>query len=193
MDLDGTAGGPRSGIPRVPRAPPPAGPLADRGARRRAPGNAAPRGPGLDRCGRLRARPEGAGRVPKPPFLLCSGDHDPRADGAGTDPGHDPGALHRDKHLRGPGRYRGVPAAGASLPERLLRRGGGLEGRRLWRAVARPAAALWALAVSYGALPLLAWLASPLLPPRTCAWACSLPPAGRPPTGSCTTSGTSRP
>jgi sodium/bile acid cotransporter 7 len=40
----------------------------------------------------------------------------------------------------------------------------GLESRSLYRALVRPTAALWALAVSYGALPLLAWLASGLLP-----------------------------
>src|SRR3712207_3977298 len=40
----------------------------------------------------------------------------------------------------------------------------GLEARRLYGALLRPGAALCALAVSYGALPLLAWLASPLLP-----------------------------
>jgi sodium/bile acid cotransporter 7 len=39
-----------------------------------------------------------------------------------------------------------------------------LEGRRLWAALRRPAPALWALAVSYGALPALALLAGPLLP-----------------------------
>jgi sodium/bile acid cotransporter 7 len=40
----------------------------------------------------------------------------------------------------------------------------GLEGRRLYRMMLRPAAALWAVALSYGAVPLLAWLAGPLLP-----------------------------
>jgi sodium/bile acid cotransporter 7 len=40
----------------------------------------------------------------------------------------------------------------------------GLEARRLWGALARPAAAGWALAVSYGALPGLAWAFGPLLP-----------------------------
>ena len=34
----------------------------------------------------------------------------------------------------------------------------GLDSHRLWRAVRRPWAALWALLVSYGAAPLLAWL-----------------------------------
>jgi sodium/bile acid cotransporter 7 len=40
----------------------------------------------------------------------------------------------------------------------------GMEGRSLYRAAVRPWAALWAVAVSYGALPALAWLAGPLLP-----------------------------
>ena len=40
----------------------------------------------------------------------------------------------------------------------------GMEGRSLYRAAVRPGAALWAVAVSYGALPALAWLAGPLLP-----------------------------
>jgi sodium/bile acid cotransporter 7 len=40
----------------------------------------------------------------------------------------------------------------------------GLEGRRLWAALARPRAALGALAVSYGLLPALAWLLGRLLP-----------------------------
>jgi solute carrier family 10 (sodium/bile acid cotransporter), member 7 len=40
----------------------------------------------------------------------------------------------------------------------------GLEARRLWGALARPAAAFWALAVSYGALPGLAWGLGHLLP-----------------------------
>src|SRR5919199_761442 len=39
-----------------------------------------------------------------------------------------------------------------------------LESRSLYRALVRPAAALCALAVSYGALPLFAWLVAPLLP-----------------------------
>jgi sodium/bile acid cotransporter 7 len=39
-----------------------------------------------------------------------------------------------------------------------------MEGRSLYRAAVRPGAALWAVAVSYGALPALAWLAGPLLP-----------------------------
>jgi sodium/bile acid cotransporter 7 len=39
-----------------------------------------------------------------------------------------------------------------------------MEGRSLYRAAVRPWAALWAVAVSYGALPALAWLAGPLLP-----------------------------
>jgi sodium/bile acid cotransporter 7 len=39
----------------------------------------------------------------------------------------------------------------------------GLESRSLYRALVRPGPALWALAVSYGALPALAWAAGPLL------------------------------
>ncbi len=41
----------------------------------------------------------------------------------------------------------------------------GLETRRLVGALVRPLAALWAVAVSFGLLPALAWLAGPLLPP----------------------------
>jgi sodium/bile acid cotransporter 7 len=40
----------------------------------------------------------------------------------------------------------------------------GLEGRRLYQAVLRPGPALWALAISYGALPTLGWLTGFLLP-----------------------------
>jgi predicted Na+-dependent transporter/mannose-6-phosphate isomerase-like protein (cupin superfamily) len=40
----------------------------------------------------------------------------------------------------------------------------GLESRRLLQAILRPGPALWALAVSYGLLPALAWLVGPLLP-----------------------------
>ena len=41
----------------------------------------------------------------------------------------------------------------------------GLESRSLLRALTRPAPALWAVAISYGALPPLAWLAGTLLEP----------------------------
>src|SRR5262245_38467192 len=40
----------------------------------------------------------------------------------------------------------------------------GLDGRRLWVALARPAPVVWALAVSYGAVPALAWAAGRFLP-----------------------------
>src|SRR5438128_10034947 len=39
----------------------------------------------------------------------------------------------------------------------------GLESRRLYDALRRPWPALWALAISYGLLPALAWSAGPLL------------------------------
>jgi sodium/bile acid cotransporter 7 len=39
----------------------------------------------------------------------------------------------------------------------------GLESRRLWRAALRPLPALWALLLSYGALPALGWLAGQLV------------------------------
>lgn len=40
----------------------------------------------------------------------------------------------------------------------------GLEGRSLLRTLARPLPALWAVVISYGALPAMAWLAGRLLP-----------------------------
>src|SRR5262249_29440365 len=40
----------------------------------------------------------------------------------------------------------------------------GLDGRRLWLAFARPVPVVWALAVSYGAVPALAWAVGFLLP-----------------------------
>jgi len=40
----------------------------------------------------------------------------------------------------------------------------GLESRRLWQALLHPGAAVWSLVIGYGVLPVLAWLASLLLP-----------------------------
>src|SRR4051794_26777153 len=46
----------------------------------------------------------------------------------------------------------------------LLLMAAGLDGRRLWESLVRPFPALWALLISYGPLPALAWGLGHLLP-----------------------------
>jgi sodium/bile acid cotransporter 7 len=58
---------------------------------------------------------------------------------------------------------RGLPPLVLVAPALFLM-ASGLDSRRLFQAVLRPLPALWAVMISYGAVPLVAWLASPLLP-----------------------------